>query len=381
LKTQYDIVIAGFGAAGGQLLHQLILHKVVSSHSVLVIDKLTKTDNDRTWCYWEKGAGLYDDILTHRWEKMAFSWRGETCVKSSMSWRYKQLEANRFYAYVRELSASTGVEFIQAEVLNHLEKDEYVEIQTDQGTYQTKFFFCSIVNFSALRDHYNGPWLYQHFVGWFVRTEKPIFESDVATLMDFDEEHQRTEFMYMLPDSSNTALIEHTLFSEKLLSQEEYESAIQRYLTRLNCGSYEIVRKERGIIPMTDFPFQRMNSKRVIMIGSAGGWTRASTGYTFKNSGILAERVAKNFNAGAIDFEKILCRTRGLFYDRVMLQLLRHRNDLGPQFLFQVYKRNPLDRVFRFLDGNSTFAEEMKIVVKSTPRWELLKAVFRCLIK
>ncbi|NBR59983.1 MAG: hypothetical protein EBT89_12625, partial [Opitutaceae bacterium] len=80
--------------------------------------------------------------------------------------------------------------------------------------------------------------------------------------------------------------------------QEEYETAIQQYLSRLNCDSYEIERKERGIIPMTDYPFHRVNTKRVLMIGSAGGWTRASTGYTFKNSGILAERVAKKPQCG-----------------------------------------------------------------------------------
>jgi lycopene beta-cyclase len=34
---------------------------------------------------------------------------------------------------------------------------------------------------------------------------------------------------------------------------------------------------------MTCYPFGKKH-KRVLNIGTAGGWTKASTGYTFKNS-------------------------------------------------------------------------------------------------
>lgn len=381
MKKHYDIIIAGFGAAGGQLLHQFVMQKLVPSQSVLVIDKLIKTENDRTWCYWEKGAGLYDDILTQSWQKMAFSLDRETCVKTADDWKYKQLEAHKFYEYIRGLALQNGVDFIQAEVLTHLESDACVEVETSIGKFQTQLFFSSLTDFAAHKEKHRGPWLHQHFVGWFVKTDNPVFDTQVATLMDFNVAQNRTEFMYMLPDSSNTALIEHTLFSETLLSQEEYETAIRRYLTRLNCGPYEIVRKEKGVIPMTDYPFHRMNSKRVIFIGSAGGWTRASTGYTFRNSGVLAERITAHFKAGKRDFRQIVRPGRYLLYDRVMLDVLQRRNELGPQFLYKVYSRNPIDRVFRFLDGNSTFAEEMMVVLKSSPRWELIKSVIRVALR
>jgi hypothetical protein len=64
-----------------------------------------------------------------------------------------------------------------------------------------------------------------------------------------------------------------------------------------------------------------------------------------------------------------------------MLDLLQRRNDLGPKFLYQVYVKNPIDRVFRFLDGRSSRLEEMIIVMKSTPRWELIRSVFRVLLR
>ena len=35
---------------------------------------------------------------------------------------------------------------------------------------------------------------------------------------------------------------------------------------------------------MTSFKFQELNSKSILNIGTAGGWTKASTGYTFYNT-------------------------------------------------------------------------------------------------
>lgn len=381
MKTHYDIIIAGFGAAGGQLLHQLIRHNVVPTLSVLVIDKVAKRNNDRTWCFWEQGEGLYDSLLTHSWRDMAFALEGSQTVKSSAGWRYKQIEADRFYHHIRALADSSGTEFICAEIYSHHETNETVEIKTSEGTLTASYYFSSIADFANLKKNYTGKWLHQHFVGWFVKTEKKVFDPQVATLMDFDTTKRRTEFMYLLPDTENTALVENTLFSSEILTTETYEASIRTYLEKLDCGSYHVERKEQGIIPMTDYPFQRMNSRRVVMIGSAGGWTRASTGYTFRNSGILAERVAIYMKTGKMDVTKLLHQGRSRFYDRVMLDLLERRNDLGPKFLFQVYEKNPLDRVLKFLDGTTSFIEEIKIVLHSTPRMELLRSVARVTFK
>jgi len=90
--------------------------------------------------------------------------------------------------------------------------------------------------------------------------------------------------MYVLPTSANEALLEYTLFSKDLLAKEEYETEIQNYIQKLGITEYEIIEKEQGNIPMTCYPFWQHNSKNILNIGSAGGWTKASTGYTFKNT-------------------------------------------------------------------------------------------------
>jgi len=127
------------------------------------------------------------------------------------------------------------------------------------------------------------PVLQQHFVGWFVKTKSPVFDNDQATYMDFSiPQKGNTRFMYVLPTAENEALIEYTLFSKDLLPKEEYESAIKDYLEKdLGCSDYEIIETEMGSIPMTCFDFQEHHSKNVRYIGTAGGWAKPSTGYTF----------------------------------------------------------------------------------------------------
>jgi lycopene beta-cyclase len=87
--------------------------------------------------------------------------------------------------------------------------------------------------------------------------------------------------MYVLPTSPTEALLEYTLFSHDLLAKAEYETAIKEYIAQLN---YQLLhnRKEQGSIPMTCYPFWKKIHKKVLNIGTAGGWTKASTGYTFK---------------------------------------------------------------------------------------------------
>ena len=35
---------------------------------ILLMDKEPKTKNDRTWCFWEKEAGFFEEIVYKKWE-------------------------------------------------------------------------------------------------------------------------------------------------------------------------------------------------------------------------------------------------------------------------------------------------------------------------
>jgi len=54
---KYDYIITGMGATGLMLAYQMTLDSFFDQKKILLIDKETKDQNDRTWCFWEKGNG------------------------------------------------------------------------------------------------------------------------------------------------------------------------------------------------------------------------------------------------------------------------------------------------------------------------------------
>ena len=60
-------------------------------------------------------------------------------------------------------------------------------------------------------------------------------------------------------------------------------TALETYIRdQLGVADYEEQHEEFGVIPMTDAPFAGQPSAHVLNIGTAGGRTKPSTGYTFQ---------------------------------------------------------------------------------------------------
>jgi lycopene beta-cyclase len=209
------------------------------------------------------------------------------------------------------------------------ETKEGVVVTTSEDQYVGDMLFNSIIDWEQMTRQNKYPVLQQHFLGWFIKTKKPEFDAQTATFMDFDVSQKgNTRFMYVLPSSPTEALIEYTLFSKELLSREEYEGALKAYLETKNIVDYEILEEEFGRIPMTCYPFARNNTKRVHHIGSAGGWTKASTGFTFKNIGKKTKALVAHLaaNKPLTAFNR---KNRFWYYDLLFLDVLAAHNSRG----------------------------------------------------
>ena len=87
-------------------------------------------------------------------------------------------------------------------------------------------------------------------------------------------------FLY-LPFAKNKALIETTWLSKMDdKSLKDYDIQLKKYIKEtLKIKNYKINYQEEGAIPLF-YPLNKIE-KNKINIGSAGGMTRLSTGYTF----------------------------------------------------------------------------------------------------
>ncbi|WP_025743558.1 lycopene cyclase family protein [Aquimarina pacifica] len=378
---RYDYIILGSGASGLMLAYHLAQDSFFDQKKILLLDKEVKNNNDRTWCFWEKGEGIWDEVVLKKWGSIFF---GSTVFSKKMTispYQYKMIRSKDFYDFVLDvLHKKTNIESKQESVISFTEKESGVEVQTDFQLYKAQKVFNSALRPPELESQNTYPILNQHFVGWFVKTPKPCFDSSVVTFMDFTVAQKgNTRFMYVLPISDTEALIEYTLFSEHLLEEEEYESEIQKYLEEKQIIGYEITEKEKGCIPMTCYDFGKYNSKNILHIGTAGGWTKPSTGYTFAMSSKNAKKLYTYLKNGK-DLSGFKKRTRFWYYDLLFIDLLYKENRIGSLLFSKLFQKNKPQQILKFLDEETTFLEEVKITT-SLPSPKFLKTLWHRLYR
>jgi lycopene beta-cyclase len=377
----FDYIFTGTGLASLMTVYKMILSEKFSDKSILLLDQDSKKSNDRTWCFWEKEESVWNSIISKKWDSALFANEDFNRSFAIKPYSYNKIRGLDFYSFVFEaISKQSNITFLKEKVTDINELETHVFVGTEENRFTCNYLFNSIYTkvFAERQNKY--PVLQQHFVGWFVKTQEEVFNPEEVTFMDFSVEQKgNTRFMYVLPISKTEALVEYTLFSEKLLTKEEYEKAIELYLKKLGIKQYEILEKEQGSIPMTCYPFWKKNTKRVLNIGTAGGWTKASTGYTFKNadkkSSDLVEFI-QNYTSTSLSMTLFQKKNRFWFYDLLLLDILYRHNELGSSIFSSLFRKGNSKVIFKFLDEESTFLEDVKVILKC-PKIPFIKALFR----
>ena len=373
----YDYIILGAGASGLLLAYRMSQDAFYDDKSILVIDNVKDKGNDRTWCYWEDGEGEWDGLLTKTWPKIFFGGDAYSKTIDISPFNYKMIRSEAFYNSLwTQIHLKPNITFIEDTVDSISELNEGVQVITKKGNYVCSKLFNSIPNPEAYESQKKYPVLQQHFVGWFVKTKEDLFDDSVATFMDFTVRQKgNTRFMYVLPIDKKTALFEYTLFSKELLEYADYENAIVNYLNKKNITDFEIIEKEKGSIPMTSFKFLKLNSKHILNIGTAGGWTKASTGYTFKNTSKKTKELVL-FLKKENDLTKFHKNTKYWFYDLLFLDVLAHHNEEGSALFSSMFRKAETTAIFKFLDEESSLLEDLKLILSVPPK-RFTQALFR----
>ena len=372
-----DYIILGAGASGLMLANRMSQDAFFNDKLILIIDKDKNKGNDRTWCYWEEGTGEWDHILHKSWSNIFFGSNTFSKTIAISPFNYKMIRSEKFYKSLWDsISLKPNIKFVEDSVNSFTEIENGVQVITKKARYFGAKLFNSLPNPEVYKSQKKYPVLQQHFLGWFVKTEEDCFDDSVATFMDFKvEQNGNTRFMYVLPSDKRTALFEYTLFSKKLLQHVDYEDAIKDYLSEKGIVNYEIIEKEKGSIPMTSFKFSKLNSKHILNIGTAGGWTKTSTGYTFKN----ASKKTKNlvlFLKKEKNLSKFHKKTKYWFYDLIFLDVLANHNEDGASLFSSMFKKANTKTIFKFLDEESSLFEDLKIILSVPPK-RFIQAFFK----
>ncbi|WP_024482121.1 lycopene cyclase family protein [Cellulophaga baltica] len=376
--SSFDYIIIGAGAAGLSLANAMGKDSFFSKKSILLLDKNAKQTNDRTWCFWEKGEGDFDDILHKKWSSIQFAGQQIDQKYPIAPYEYKMIQGLDFYASMfKKLDEYPNITFLNEEVISVINTATVNTVKTANNTFIAATLFNSIFDYKEALQQQKYPVLQQHFIGWFIKTEQPVFDPKVATFMDFSiPQRGNTRFMYLLPTTAHEALIEYTLFSEHLLKASEYEEAIKKYISqKIGVDNYEIVEKEQGSIPMTSYNFTSKNTSKQIFIGTAGGWTKASTGYTFKSTQKKVTLLIQHLKDQK-PLQNFGKRDKFWFYDLLLLDILHRRNDLGQSIFEALFKNRKPQLIFKFLDEETNLLEDVKFISALSPM-PFIKALLR----
>ena len=372
-EGQGAFIIAGAGCAGLSLALRMIQSGAFKDKQILLVDRDAKTANDRTWCFWEKGKGLFEPVVYKAWERLQFF--SDTLSKELhlAPYRYKLIRGGDFYRHCLEIiQEQPNVRLLQGEIGSFFNDETGAGIMVDGKKISGTYVFNSIYQKPKLKP--KELWMLQHFKGWVIETETPAFDPSKATLMDFRTgQDEGATFFYVMPFSESKALVEYTLFSPKILPDAAYEKALQEYIGKQLCiKNYTVKEKEFGVIPMTNFSFSRGNGA-IRNIGTAGGQTKGSSGYTFQfiqkeTAAIVESLIKKGHPHSAPLFGK-----RFHFYDEVLLSVLYHKRLQGSVVFSQFFKNNTPQTVFKFLDNETILLEELRLI-SSLPTLPFAKA-------
>lgn len=379
--NNFDIAIVGMGAAGLHLALALADAPHFSKSKVLLLDKDPKEQNDRTWCFWEKGDGNWDKLLHRQWAHGDFFFRDVHTQLDLQPYRYKMLRGLDFYHFAKQkLLANSRFDWQQAEVLG-VEEDSPMHLTTTAGSFSANLVFDSRIPTDFTDGKGNSTRILQSFKGWFVRTPDDQFDPDRFTMMDYRVLWgDSSSFTYVLPFSKREALVEFTLFAPMLISDGDFDKMLGQYFDKvLKISDFEVIETERGVIPMSDFPFEKYATQNHIRIGTAGGWVKPSSGYAFKNCERFAKRIVQNMAAGKPPTLGIISK-KYRWLDAIFLDVLNRRNDLGPSLFNIMYSKNPVQRIFSFLDEETSLSEELRIMI-GFPQLLFLRSVLNQFLK
>lgn len=371
---RFNIIIAGAGAAGLSLAFHLSKDVYFSKKKILVIDKEDKIANDRTWCFWEKNNGLFQDCVEKEWNHLKFSSYAFKNILSTTPYRYKMIQSNKFYHYCwNTINQTNNISSIKTKITainNSL-------VYTEDGVFEGEYIFNSALFEISKIPHKHH--LLQHFKGWYVKFASEVFDPQIATLMDFDiAQHGDCRFVYVLPTSSSQALIEYTVFSKALLEAGEYETALHDYINKhFPNQEFEIEHSEFGIIPMTNAKINAFAEEgKIFAIGTAGYATKASSGYTFSFIQRQCRIVVEGLKQNQLKQSDLMPSKKFQLYDAVLLHILAYNHVPAWKVFAQLFEELPTALVLKFLNEESGFLEDIRIMW-STDKLKFSKAAFK----
>ena len=351
---EFDYVIIGGGCAGLSLAYELEINHKLKDKSLAIIENRKEYKRDKTWSFWKVNNHNFEDCVIKSWNNFTINTNQSMHELNSIKFPYQSIDSGKFYEKINsKLSLNSNVSFFKD--LNEINSTN------------------SVIFNSVFKDNLNKSEYWQHFQGIEIETTKNIFDDEIFNLMDFNcDQRNGVHFFYTLPFSKKKALIETTWLSNlEDQSLMDYDLQLENYIkNNLGIKDYEINFTEKGAIPLFYPSVEKDND--IINIGSAGGMTRLSTGYTFLNIQEHSKYLRKNLEKITLK-KKYHLGKKYEFLDKVFLKVLKKNPEKMPDIFYRMFQ-NSANTIIKFLSNKSNIFEDLKIINKM-PKITFLRAL------
>jgi lycopene beta-cyclase len=375
LETEnVDIIICGGGCASMLLLYNLQQYPNFKNLKILVIEK-EQQHQPKTWCFWHQGKHPLQHLITSSWKNIQFGSKQFVTTQEIKPYTYSSIKGEDFFNYFSNqfIPQFSNIEIVKDEVI-HIEKTspQISTVICKNGIYTSNTVYSSIIE----KEFHEAPiFLWQHFKGWHIKTEEAIFDENTMTIMDFSYCLPNSfDFVYILPYSKNEALIEITAFSPEIWEESVYLNQLNEYVTKqLNGVTYQIQSTEQGKIPMAYYNHSTLGKAGEILIGSASGKIKASSGYGFEKMQLDAEILASNYFDGKSQKKAVPKRFK--FYDKLLLKMILENPAEAVSIFEKLFKKIPIQKILKFLYEDTNLYEEA-LIFRKLPAIPFIKRIF-----
>jgi lycopene beta-cyclase len=371
----YDVILAGGGLAALCLACQL-QRSALRDRSILIVDRERKERNDRTWCFWTDRPTPFDAITYRSWDRLRFITQDVATTIDLGTYRYQMIRGIDLYRFARH-TLTTGARLEQMHGTVDWIRDgrDQALVSVDGRIYGGGWVFDSRFRCAppAPRDpaHYHD--LRQQFTGWHIATTRPAFTPEAPTLLDFrTPQRDGMRFLYVLPFTPRQALVEYVACTVAPVGREEHERALATYLMDvLGITCYDVVDREGGAGALTDRPFPRRIGAHVMAIGALGGRVKPSSGYAFTRIQQDSAAIVRSLLQQGHPFAVPPAARRYRRYDAALLDIIDRRHAQVVPIFTAMFTRNPIARIFRFLDEQSSLRDDLRLAVTLPPNMAL----------
>jgi lycopene beta-cyclase len=365
-----DVAIAGGGLAGGLIALALAARR--PDVSVIVVDEGESLGGNHIWSFFDSDVlpadrWLIDPLIAHGWQgyHVLFPNRRRQLPQS-----YASVHSELLDTAVREALPAervlTGCRILGA--------GPTALVLTNGTRIEAK----GVIDARGAADLTLLDLGWQKFVGQIVRLAAP-HRLERPVVMDATvEQIDGYRFVYLLPSSADTLLIEDTYYSDgPALDRATIAARIAEYAAHRGWTIAEVLREESGVLPVAlggDFEaYWRSGGNRVAKAGVRAGLFHPTTGYSLPDAIRTAILVAglPDLTAPALhdalhDHARTAWAARG-FYRLLDKMLFRAARPMERIKVFERFYGLDAGLIARFYAAKSTVFDRMRILAGKPP--------------